>query len=136
MKKWLIKFAPFRYSWEKCLLNNNFEIYGVRNAQARNNLKEMKSGDKVLFYHSQKELRILGEMEVLKEYHQDTTTINPNWVSVTFVPINSLEKPITLNEIKNNPKLQNTGLVKQPRLAVMELTEEEYGEIIKMSSEV
>jgi predicted RNA-binding protein with PUA-like domain len=84
MNYWLVKFAPFRYSWQDVLRNGRFEIYSVRNAQARNNLKAMKLGDQVLFYHSQQGNCILGIMQVVEEAHQDKTTADPRWVSVTF----------------------------------------------------
>lgn len=130
---WLVKFAPFRYSWNDCLKNNSFKIYSVRSIQARNNLKKMKLGEKVLFYHSQKELQIMGLMEVIKEAHRDPTTKDMRWVSVTFSPIETLNNPVTLKQIKNNPILKNIGLVKQPRLAVMPLTTTEFKEIINMA---
>ena len=87
MNYWLIKFAPFRYSWEDILRNGKFEMYSVRNPQARNNLKSMRLCDEVLFYHSQKENCIIGKMKVVKEAHQDKTTADPRWVSVTFEPV-------------------------------------------------
>jgi len=126
MNYWLVKFAPFRYSWQDILRNGKFEIYSVRNAQARNNLKVMKMGDEVLFYHSQKGNEIVGLMKVSEEAHQDKTTEDPNWVSVTFEPIESFSKPISLQIIKGTKGLENIGLIKQPRLAVMELTVEEF----------
>lgn len=132
MNYWLVKFAPFRYSWQDILRNGRFEIYSVRNAQARNNLKTMKLDDEVLFYHSQEGNEIMGVMRVLEEAHQDKTTDNPNWVSVTFKPIESFSKPISLQLIKGTKGLENIGLIKQPRLAVMELTVEEFTLISNM----
>ena len=89
MNYWLVKFAPFRYSWQDILRNGKFEIYSVRNAQARNNLRDMKLNDEVLFYHSQKENCIMGKMKVIEEAHQDKTTVDKKWVSVTFEPVES-----------------------------------------------
>ena len=126
MNHWLVKFAPFRYSWQDVLRNGKFEIYSVRNAQARNNLKAMKLGDKVLLYHSQEGNCIMGLMRVTEEAHQDKTTDDPKWVSVTFEPIESFEKPVSLQRIKETNGLENVGLIKQPRLAVMKLTENEF----------
>ncbi len=126
MNYWLVKFAPFRYSWQDVLRNGKFEIYSVRNAQARNNLKAMKLGDKVLFYHSQEGNEIMGIMRVIEEAHQDKTTNDPQWVSVTFEPLESFSKPISLQLIKGTKDLENIGLIKQPRLAVMKLTVEEF----------
>lgn len=125
MNYWLVKFAPFRYSWQDILRNGKFEIYSVRNAQARNNLMEMKLKDEVLFYHSQEGNCIMGKMKVIEEAHQDKTTLDPRWVSVTFEPVESFEKPISLQKIKETKELENIGLIKQPRLAVMRLSENE-----------
>jgi predicted RNA-binding protein with PUA-like domain len=126
MNYWLIKFAPFRYSWQDVLRNGKFEIYSVRNFQARNYLKEMKLGDEVLFYHSQEGNCIMGSMKVIEEAHQDKTTADTKWVSVTFEPIESFEKPIALEKIKSIKALENIGLIRQPRLAVMKLTDLEF----------
>jgi predicted RNA-binding protein with PUA-like domain len=126
MNYWLIKFAPFRYSWQDVLRNGKFEIYSVRNLQARNNLKEMKLGDEVLFYHSQEGNCVMGIMKVIEEAHQDKTTVDSRWVSVTFEPIESFEKPVSLQKIKETNGLESIGLIKQPRLAVMKLSENEF----------
>ena len=132
MNYWLVKFAPFRVSWQEILHNGSFEIYSVRNHQARNNLKAMKLNDVALFYHSQKEKHIMGTMKVIEEAHQDKTTSDPQWLSVTFEPIESFTKPITLKQIKECPSLQHIGLIKQPRLSVMGLTENEYDDILRL----
>jgi predicted RNA-binding protein with PUA-like domain len=132
MNYWLIKFAPFRYSWQDVLRNGKFEIYSVRNFQARNNLKEMKLGDAVFFYHSQEGNCIMGSMKVIEEAHQDKTTTDSQWVSVTFEPIESFENPISLQKIKERAGLENIGLIKQPRLAVMPLNLEEFEIILKI----
>ena len=87
MNYWIIKFAPFRYSWLDVLRNGKFEIYSVRNAQARNNLKQMKLGDEVLFYHSQEGNCIMGKMKVTEEARQDKTTDDTRWVSVMYILI-------------------------------------------------
>lgn len=126
MNYWLVKFAPFRYSWHDVLRNGMFEIYSVRSPQARNNLKEMKIGDEVLFYHSQKENCIMGKMKVIEEAHQDKTTNDPRWVSVTFEPVVTFEKSIPLHWIKQQEMLMNISLIKQPRLSVMKLEKTEY----------
>lgn len=132
MNFWLVKFAPFRYSWQDVLRNGKFEIYSVRNAQARNNLKEMKIGDEVLFYHSQEGNCIMGKMKVIEEAHQDKTTDDIRWISVTFEPIESLNTPIDLSVIKATKGLENIGLIKQPRLAVIKLGKEEFDLILSL----
>ncbi len=132
MNYWIIKFAPFRYSWQEVLRNGKFEIYSVRNPQARNNLMAMKIGDEVLFYHSQEGNCIMGKMIVIEEAHQDKTTDNTNWVSVTFEPIKTINTPITLRKIKSTNGLENIGLIKQPRLAVMRLSKVEFDLILSL----
>lgn len=126
MNHWLVKFAPFRNSWSDILRNGSFEIYSVRSPQATNNLKAMKLNDEVLFYHSQQQLAVIDVMKVTRESHQDPTTSDPRWVSVTFEPVNTFAQPITLKQIKTIPELQNIALIKQPRLAVMLITESEF----------
>lgn len=122
----LVKFAPFRYGWNDVLKNGRFEIYGVRNAQSRNNLRLMCLNDEVLFYHSQEGNAVMGLMKVIKEVHQDRTTDDERWLSVTFEPIESFEKPISLSQIKAIEELENIGLISQPRLAVMQLRKSEF----------
>ena len=133
MNYWLVKFAPFRYSWQDVLRNGKFEIYSVRNPQARNNLQKMKFGNEVLFYHSQKDHCIIGKMKVTEEAHQDKTTEDVRWVSVSFEPLISFKSPISLAQIKAIKGLENIGLIKQPRLAVMPLSFEEFGAIISLT---
>ena len=133
MNYWLVKFAPFRYSWQDVLRNGRFEIYSVRNAQARNNLKQMKLEDVVLFYHSQEGNCIMGKMKVIEEAHQDKTTDDTRWVSVTFEPVESFEKPLSLAEIKKLPELESIRLIRQPRLAVMPLSKMEFEILINAS---
>jgi predicted RNA-binding protein with PUA-like domain len=132
MNYWLVKFAPFRYSWQDVLRNGKFEIYSVRNAQARNNLKDMKLGDEALFYHSQEGNCVMGIMKVIEEAHQDKTTDDTRWVSVTFQPTESLNPPIALGTIKAKKELEHIGLIKQPRLSVIKLTKTEFEMILSL----
>lgn len=134
MNYWLIKFAPFRYSWNDCLRYGRFEIYGVRNHQARNYLEDMRVGDLVLFYHSQTEKQVLGIMKVINEAHQDPTTTDTRWLSVTFEPVRTLLFPVPLSRIKSTPELAEIGLVKQQRLAVMPLSKEKFKRLVDMEN--
>ena len=134
MNYWLVKFAPFRYSWNDCLRYGRFEIYSVRNPQARNNLRTMQLGDLTLFYHSQTEKQVMGIMKVIEEAHQDPTTIDSRWLSVTFEPVRALKRPVTLSQIKAEPELFNIGLVKQQRLAVMPLSAGQFNHIVEMEN--
>ena len=132
MNYWLVKFAPFRYSWEDILRNGSFEIYSVRSPQARNNLKAMRMDDEVLFYHSQEAHCVMGKMKVVREAHQDPTTADERWVSVAFEPVESFTHPVSLSQLKATKGLENIALVKQPRLAVMKLEKEEFELILKL----
>lgn len=129
----MVKFAPFRVSWEDILASGRFEIYSVRNPQSRNNLEQMKLGDMAFYYHSQTDKLVMGIMEVTKEAHQDFTTTDPRWKSVTFEPSETLKHPISLQSIREEESLKNIALIHQPRLAVSELTKEEYETLKQLS---
>jgi len=135
MDYWLVKFAPFRCSWQDILRQGKFEIYSVRNMQARNNLQAMQLEDEVLFYHSQEGQCVMGKMKVIEEAHQDKTTSNPTWVSVTFEPKESFTRPISLPELKTTKGLEKIGLIKQPRLSVMPLSQEEFEIIMQLGGQ-
>ena len=134
MNYWLVKSEPETYSWEK--LNKEGRTFwdGVRNYQARNNLREMKEGDLVLFYHSNLEKAVVGIAKVAKEFYQDPTTSDPNWVVVDLVPVEPLKKPVTLEQVKADGSLQQIHLVRQGRLSVMGLKPEEFDRIVEMGS--
>ncbi len=134
MNYWLVKSEPEKYSWER--LNKEGRTFwdGVRNYQARNNLREMKEGDLVLFYHSQEGKEVVGIAKVVKESYQDPTTTDPNWVVVDIAPVEALKNPVTLEQIKADEKLQNIHLVRQGRLSVMGLKREEFDHIVALGS--
>ena len=92
----------------------------------------MQLGDLVLFYHSQTEKQVMGIMKVIEEAHQDPTTTDSRWLSVTFEPVRTLKRPVTLSQIKAEPELVNIGLVKQQRLAVMPLSAGQFNHIVEM----
>lgn len=133
MKYWLLKSEPFKYSWNDFI--NDGETYwdGVRNYQARNNLKAMKKGDRALFYHSNEGLEVVGVAEVTREHYQDPTTGDERWVAVDIRPIRSFKKPVPLSDIKKEPQLKEIYLTRQSRLSVMPLTKKEFEMIISMS---
>ena len=126
MQHWLVKSEPFKYSWEKFNKDGRTFWDGVRNYQARNNLREMKEGDLVLFYHSNEGKEIVGIAKVVKEAYQDPTTDDTNWVVVDLAPVEALKTPVTLEQIKADPKLQDIGLVRQGRLSVMGVKREGF----------
>ncbi len=134
MNYWLVKSEPVKYSWEKFNKDGRTFWDGVRNYQARNNLREMKEGDLVLFYHSNEGKEVVGIAKVVKEFYQDPSTSDPNWVVVDLVPVEPLKKPVTLDEIKADEMLKNIHLVRQGRLSVMGLKQEEFDRIVELGS--
>jgi predicted RNA-binding protein with PUA-like domain len=126
MNYWLVKSEPFKYSWEQFLKDKRTFWDGVRNYQARNNLRAMKKDDTVLFYHSNEGLAVVGVAKVVKESYQDPTTKDPQWVAVDLAPVETFKTPITLGEMKQDKRLQNIGLIRQAQLSVMPLTKEEF----------
>lgn len=131
MKFWLVKQEPEAYSFNDLVSDGKTDWTGVRNFQARNNLQEMKKGDKVLFYHSVSEKSVVGLAMVSKTAFTDPT--DEKWFAVEIAFDKKFKKPVTLGQIKANKSLANIGLIKQSRLSVMPLTEDEYQEIISMS---
>ncbi len=136
MNYWLIKSDPAKYSWETFLKDKQTFWDGVRNYQARNNLVAMKKGDLVLFYHSIDGKEVVGMAEVVKEHYQDPTTKDERWVVVDLKPVETLKKVVTLEEIKNDSRLQNIGLIRQQRLSVMPLAAAEFNRILELSEAV
>ncbi|MBS7563630.1 EVE domain-containing protein [Mucilaginibacter sp. Bleaf8] len=134
MNYWLVKSEPFKYSWEKFNQDGRTFWDGVRNYQARNNLKAMKEGDLVLFYHSNEGKAVVGIAKVVKEFYQDPTTDDTNWVVVDLSPIQGLQKPVTLEQIKADDRLKDISLVRQGRLSVMGLKPEEFDRIVELGS--
>lgn len=133
-KYWLVKSEPFKYSWEKFNQDGRTFWDGVRNYQARNNLRDMRVGDLVLFYHSNEGKHVVGIAKVVKESYQDPTTSDPNWVVVDLEPVQSLAKPVTLEQIKAEESLKDISLVRQGRLSVMPLKATEFDKVLEMGS--
>ena len=134
MQYWLVKSEPVKYSWEKFNKDGRTFWDGVRNYQARNNLRDMKVGDLVLFYHSNDGKAVVGIAKVAKEFYQDPTTDDKNWVVVDLEPVQSLKTPVTLETIKADALLKDVGLVRQGRLSVMGLKREEFDRIVELGS--
>ena len=133
MNYWLVKQEPEKYSFDDLLKDGKTIWDGVRNYQARNNLREMKRGDKVLFYHSVSEKAVVGVAEVEQENFPDPT--DEKWIAVEIKPLEKFAKPVTLETIKAHKDLQNIALVKHSRLSVMPLTREEFETILEMIKE-
>jgi predicted RNA-binding protein with PUA-like domain len=134
MNYWLVKSEPFKYSWEQFNKDGRTFWDGVRNYQARNNLRDMKDGDLVLFYHSNEGKEVVGIAKIVKESYQDPTTTDPNWLVVELSPVEALKTPVTLATIKADERLKDIGLVRQGRLSVIALKREEFDRIIELGS--
>ncbi len=132
MQYWLVKQEPEAYSWTTLVKDGRTAWTGVRNFQARNNLKEMKQGDLVLFYHSVSEKQVVGIARVSREHYADPTSEAGDWVCVDIEPVRDLKRPVTLAEIKEDPALADIALVRQGRLSVMGLSRKEYDRILKL----
>ncbi len=134
MKYWLLKSEPVAWSWDNQVNEGASMWDGVRNYQARNNLKEMRKNDLCFFYHSVTERSVVGIVKVVKEHYPDPTDKTGRFVVVDIEAIKKLRNPVTLDQIKKNKKLKNIALVKQSRLSVMPINKSEWEEIIKLSS--
>lgn len=135
MAYWLVKSEPFKYSWDQFVKDKQTFWDGVRNYAARNNLKAMKKGEEVLFYHSNEGLEIVGIAKVVKEYYQDPTTTETAWVVVDLKPVKKFKKPVTLPQIKNDPRLTTMEMLRLNRLSVTKVSAAEWEVILKMAGE-
>jgi predicted RNA-binding protein with PUA-like domain len=133
MNYWLIKSEPFKYSWQQLLRDKKTCWDGVRNYAARNNLKAMKKGDFLLFYHSNEGLEIVGIATVVKEHYQDPTTDDTAWVAVDVAPVVTLKKPLGLKEIKQDDLLKNMEFVRLGRLSVSKVSSDEFHRILDIT---
>ncbi len=133
MSHWLVKSEPSKYSWEQLVKDRQTSWDGVRNFTARNNLKAMKKGDEVFFYHSNEGLEIVGIAKVAEEAYQDPTTDDTNWVVVDLKPFKELKKPVTLVTIKAEKRLADMALVRLGRLSVSPVTDAEWNVILELA---
>lgn len=129
---WLVKSEPFKYSWDELVKDGRTYWDGVRNAAARNNLAAMKVGDLALYYHSNEGKEVVGVARVVKEAYPDPTASDPRWVVVDLVPEVEVERPVSLAEIKGDPKLADIPLVRQSRLSVMPLPRAAFERILRL----
>ena len=134
MKKfWLVKQEPTAYSWADLAKDGKTQWTGVRNYTARNNLRAMAKGDAVLFYHSVVGKEIMGIARVLREAYPDPTSTEGDWSAVDLAPEKGLPRPVTLDEIKKNPKLKEMALLRLSRLSVQPVTSAQFDEILRMA---
>ena len=129
---WLVKSEPNKYSWDQFVKDGSTYWDGVRNAQARNNLKAMSRGDGVLYYHSNEGKEVVGVAKVTKTAYQDPTTEDERWVVVDLEPVKALKRAVTLAEIKADKKLAKIPLVAQSRLSVQPIDKEAFDYIVTL----
>jgi predicted RNA-binding protein with PUA-like domain len=127
---WLVKQEPETYSWSDFASDGKTDWSGVRNYQARNNLREMKTGDRVLFYHSGKDKAVVGLAEVVKSAYPDPTAADEQWVAVDLKPVRALKNPVPLAAIRYDKRLSQLPLIRQSQLSVMSLTKDEFDIIV------
>jgi predicted RNA-binding protein with PUA-like domain len=133
MNHWLVKQEPESYSWHDFVKDKGTAWTGVRNFQARNNLKSMKKGDKALFYHSVSDKAVVGVAQVAKEHYPDPTATEGDWVCVDLTPVKPLKRPVTLDEIKSAKALANMVLLKNSRLSVQPVTAAEFEAVLELA---
>ena len=133
MAYWLVKSEPFKYSWDQFVKDKKTTWDGVRNYAARNNLRAMKKGEEVFFYHSNEGIEIVGIAKVAKEAFQDPTTEDPNWLAVEFKPFKKLKKAVKLADIKGDKKFAQMDLIRLGRLSVQTVKESEWQDILKLA---
>jgi len=129
---WLVKSEPFKYAWDDLVADGSTYWDGVRNAQARNNLRDMRVGDLVLYYHSNEGKAVVGVARVTRAAYPDPTTDDERWVVVDLAPVQPLAKPVTLGAIKADPALAGIPLVTQSRLSVMPIPKRAFDRILDL----
>ncbi|MGB8169988.1 MAG: EVE domain-containing protein [Chthoniobacteraceae bacterium] len=132
---WLVKSEPASYAWETFVKDERAAWTGVRNFQARNNLRAMRTGDLVLFYHSVTGKEVVGIAKVAREAYADPTATEGDWSCVDLVPSKALKNPVTLAAIKASKPLENIALLRNSRISVVPLTEEEFGILLSMANQ-
>ena len=132
MQHWLVKQEPEKYPWTQFVKDKGTYWDGVRNYQARNNLRAMKKGDLVMYYHSVSEKAVVGVAKVTREAYPDPTAKEGDWSVVDLKPVKAMAEPVTLERIKADTKLAGIALIKQSRLSVMQLRAREFQRILKI----
>jgi predicted RNA-binding protein with PUA-like domain len=132
MNYWMVKSEPFKYSWDQFVADGSTQWDGIRNYAARNNLRDMQVGDRVLYYHSNEGLAIVGIAEVVTTAYQDPTTEDTNWLAVELKPVEALLQPVTLATLKGDPFFAQMDLIRLSRLSVGKVTPDEYKAVLKL----
>ena len=134
MNYWLVKQEPEAYSWANLVKDGRTAWTGVRNFQARNNIRSMKKGDVALFYHSGSGKEVVGITRIGREAYPDPTAKEGDWSCVDLVPAKALKQPVSLSTIKADQRLKKVPLIKQSRLSVMSLGKSEFDRIVELGS--
>ncbi len=129
---WLVKSEPDTYSWDQFVRDKRTDWTGVRNYAARNNLKAMRPGDEVLYYHSNEGKDIVGIAKVTKPAFPDPTADEDAWVAVELAPVAALKRPVTLEQVKAEPALKQMALLRLSRLSVQPVTAAEFARVVKL----
>ena len=132
MRHWLLRSEPDAYSWDDLVRDGGTEWNGVRNYTARNFLKEMQPGDRAFFYHSNTEKAVVGVMEIIRAWQPDGE--DGKWASVAVKPLDRLAKPVTLEAIKAEPRLTALEMLRQSRLSVTPVRDDEWAVLLEMGS--
>jgi predicted RNA-binding protein with PUA-like domain len=132
MRHWIVKQEPSAYSWHQFVQDGRTAWTGVRNFQARNHLRLMKKGDRVLFYHSGIGKEVVGVAKVITQAYPDPTAKEGDWDCVDIVPLRPLKQPVSLETIKSHRELRNIALVRQARLSVSPISEKEFETILQL----
>lgn len=130
---WLVKSEPEAYSWNNFVKDGKTAWTGVRSFQARNNLRAMKVGDLVMFYHSVTDKQVIGIAKVSKEFYPDATADEGDWSAVDLAPHKPLKKAVTLEQVKADAMLKDIALVRQSRLSVTPLTEDQFKRLLELA---
>ena len=133
---WLVKQEPTAYSWDQFAADGKTDWTGVRNFQARNNLRSMKIGDPVFYYHSVNGKAVVGIAKVTKEAFRDPTAAEGDWSAVELTAVRAIEPPVKVEQIKQEPRLIDIPLLKNSRLSVMKLTKEQFDTILDLAKAV
>lgn len=133
MRHWLVKSEPEVYGWSALVADGRTAWTGIRNAQARNNLAEMKVGDRVLYYHSNEGKAVVGVAEVVRESYPDPTADDARWLAVDLAALESLPRPVTLATFKSDPVLQDSLLARHSRLSVLPLTAQHWARVMELA---
>jgi predicted RNA-binding protein with PUA-like domain len=132
MAYWLMKTNPDLFNWERLEQGGKTRWDGVRNYQARNNLKEMKPGDLAFMFHMEPEPGVVGIMQIASEAYDDPTSSEGNWVVVDVAPLQKIQRPVSLDEIRNTPVINILPLKSQPKLSVMPVSQDQWDLILKI----